>query len=91
MSLNFSGPGDLPIIREAQNMMNNGGGGNLGYFQGRKNKKEKQIDIFKPTDEDDSFTLSSENENVDFDSNENQSNNPNLTEKLKDFLNKFKK
>lgn len=89
MSLNFNGPGDLPIIREAQNMMNNGGGGNLGYFQGRKKKKEKEIDIFKP-EEEDTFSLSSENDEL---SEEEKFNteNPSITDKLKGFLDKFKK
>ena len=89
MSLNFNGPGDLPIIREAQNMMNNGGGGNLGYFQGRKKKKEKEIDIFKP-EEEDTFSLSSDSSEL---SEEEKFNveNPSLTDKLKGFLDKFKK
>ena len=71
MSFNFQGPGEMPIIRGAQNMMNNGGGGNLGYFQGRQKKKEEDNlnpSIFN-TDEEDSFTLSSDtkdsNEQID--------------------------
>ena len=89
MSLNFNGPGDLPIIREAQNMMNNGGGGNLGYFQGRKKKKEKEIDIFKP-EEEDTFSLSSDSSELSEEENFNKEN-PSITDKLKGFLDKFKK
>ena len=88
MSLNFSGPGDLPIIREAQNMMNNGGGGNLGYFQGRKKKKEKEINLFN-TEEEDTFSLSSdtslkEEEVI-------NAENSSIKDKIKEFLEKFKK
>lgn len=61
MSFNFQGPSERPIIQGAQNMMNNGGGGNLGYFQGRQKKKkdESNKNLFNTNDED-SFTLSSE-------------------------------
>ena len=60
MSFNFQGPSERPIIQGAQNMMNNGGGGNLGYFQGRKKKKgdSPNKNLFNTKDED-SFTLSS--------------------------------
>ena len=87
MSLNFSGPGDVPIIREAQNMMNNGGGGNLGYFQGRKKKKEKEVNIFG-TEEEDSFTLSSD---ADLNEDEFNAENSSIKDKLKGFFDKFKK
>ena len=88
MSLNFNGPGDVPIIREAQNMMNNGGGGNLGYFQGRKKKKEKEINLFN-TEEEDTFSLSSdtslkEEEVI-------NAENSSIKDKIKEFLEKFKK
>ena len=89
MSFNFSGPGDMPIIREAQSMMNNGGGGNLGYFQGRKKKKEKEINLFNTEDED-TFSLSSQN--TDFNEEEKfNAENPSIKDKLKGFLDKFKK
>ena len=89
MAINFSGPGDMPIIREAQNMMNNGGGGNLGYFQGRKKKKEKEINIFN-SDEEDTFSLASDSE---LKEEEEQFNagNPSIKDKLKGFFDKFKK
>ena len=88
MSINFNGPGDMPIIREAQNMMNNGGGGNLGYFQGRKKKKEKDVNIFGTEDED-TFSLSSDS---DLNDEENfNAENPSIKDKLKGFFDKFKK
>ena len=31
-----------PVIREAANMNNDGGGGNLGYMQREKNGEEKE-------------------------------------------------
>jgi len=41
--LNFSLTTAKPIIREAANMQNDGGGGNLGYMQQKKkNQKEKR-------------------------------------------------
>lgn len=88
MSINFNGPGDMPIIREAQNMMNNGGGGNLGYFQGRKKKKEKDVNIFGTEDED-TFSLSSDS---DLNDEENfNAENTSIKDKLKGFFDKFKK
>lgn len=46
-SFNINGPsGNRPQIQEAQNMKNNGGGGNLGYMKaGDKKKKKKGSDI----------------------------------------------
>ncbi|HIS35752.1 TPA: hypothetical protein IAC10_03875 [Candidatus Scatousia excrementigallinarum] len=52
-----------PIIREAANMQNDGGGGNLGYMQqgeGREEEKKKQAfdeSIFKKKNEFDSFVF----------------------------------
>lgn len=40
MSFGINGPERRPAIEKPQNMMNNGGGGNLGYF--RQEKKEKE-------------------------------------------------
>lgn len=87
MSLNFNGPGDLPIIREAQNMMNNGGGGNLGYFQGRKKKKEEKVDLFN-LEQEDSFSFSEDEALEEKKFNEE---NPSLKDKIKGLLDKFKK
>lgn len=41
MSFGINGPENLPAIQKAQNMMNDGGGGNLGYFQREKKKKDE--------------------------------------------------
>ena len=58
MSFEINGPSPKFGIQEAQNMRNNGGGGNLGYFQRRKkdekNKKD-EVDIFQSSDESDVF------------------------------------
>jgi len=36
-----------PVIREAQSMQNDGGGGNLGYFeQGHEKDKNKDVSVF---------------------------------------------
>ncbi len=35
-----------PVIREAANMNNDGGGGNLGYMQRGKNEEEKEKKLF---------------------------------------------
>lgn len=40
MSFNISGPSNVPSIQEAQSMMNNGGGGNLGYFMRQESDEE---------------------------------------------------
>lgn len=71
MSFGVNGPTPPKGIQEAQNMRNNGGGGNLGYFQrGKKKKKdEKNADVFTPSpDLDDEFLkefeeLETENDN----------------------------
>ncbi len=45
MSFNINGPQNKPMIQESQNMQNNGGGGNLGYFKrGKKKDEEKEVD-----------------------------------------------
>ena len=41
MSFGINGPSPQFGIQEAQNMRNNGGGGNLGYFQ--RQKKDESI------------------------------------------------
>ena len=83
MSFGINGPSPKFGIQEAQNMRNNGGGGNLGYFQrGKKKKdKEKEADIFQSQDENDEFIpeelLLEENESI--------------VQKAADFIKKFKK
>lgn len=59
MSFDFKGSNNIrPMIQETQHMKNNGGGGNLGYFQrGKKeegHKQNEQTDLFEGH-EDDSF------------------------------------
>ena len=55
MSFNINGPSNIPSIQETQNMKNNGGGGNLGYFM-----REESDDIIRFSDdqEEDSFEKS---------------------------------
>ncbi len=55
MSFNFNGPSYRPMIQESQSMKNNGGGGNTGYFQRGKKKKDKEVDVFSEAKEQDSF------------------------------------
>lgn len=55
MSFNINGPSNKPIIQEAQNMMNNGGGGNLGYFM--RENPEETIN-FVSSEEEDTFKKS---------------------------------
>ena len=57
MSFNINGPSNIPAIQEAQNMMNNGGGGNLGYFM--RENSEGAIN-FVNTEEEDCFEKSVE-------------------------------
>ena len=55
MSFGISGPmpsNNKPMIQESQNMQNDGGAGNLGYFKRGKQKKKKE------DEELDSFELS---------------------------------
>jgi len=56
-----------PVIREAQNMQNDGGGGNLGYMsQGNRDEKKKKSyldeSIFGKKNEEDIFILSNSSE-----------------------------
>lgn len=83
MSFGINGPSPKFGIQEAQNMRNNGGGGNLGYFQRGKKKKNKDddLDIFQSQDENDEFIPES------FLEKENES----IVQKAADFIKKFKK
>ncbi|MDR1168991.1 MAG: hypothetical protein LBK53_08930 [Heliobacteriaceae bacterium] len=50
MSLNFTNniASSKPVIREAANMQNDGGGGNLGYMmQGRREDEERKHNLDK--------------------------------------------
>lgn len=56
-----------PVIREAASMHNDGGGGNLGYFERGENKEKKHNEesIFAHGEEADSFSKGSDvNEEV---------------------------
>ena len=59
MSFDINGPSEKPVVIGAQNMQNNGGGGNLGYMQqGRKEDKDKSI--FQDQVKDDEFVKEKE-------------------------------
>lgn len=57
MSFDVNVLSSKPVIREAQSMQNDGGGGNLGYMsQGEKQKKQQEDkSIFLAKDEGDIF------------------------------------
>lgn len=46
MSFNANVMSVKPVIREAANMNNDGGGGNLGYMQREKGEDEKEKKLF---------------------------------------------
>lgn len=82
MTFGLNGPTPPKGIQEAQNMKNNGGGGNLGYFQRGRQKKKKEkdeIDVFSPSIDEDEFLLE-EDEKV---------NEKNLLDKVADKLTKL--
>ncbi|HNW26204.1 MAG TPA: hypothetical protein PKI94_05360 [Candidatus Gastranaerophilaceae bacterium] len=54
MGFNINPPSNKPVIREAANMQNDGGAGNLGYFEQGEGEKKKQESIFAK-EESDSF------------------------------------
>lgn len=57
MGFDINPPSNKPIIREAANMQNDGGAGNLGYFEGgeRREKERTPDSIFGKEPEADSF------------------------------------
>ncbi len=83
MSFGINGPSPKFGIQEAQNMRNNGGGGNLGYFRRGKKKKDKEdeIDVFQSSDTEDLFVPES------FMKEQNES----IVQKAADFIKQFKK
>lgn len=83
MSFGINGPSPKFGIQEAQNMRNNGGGGNLGYFQRGKKKKDNdnESDIFQTSDENDEFLPESFIE----------AENEGIIQKAADFIKQFKK
>lgn len=82
MTFGLNGPTPPKGIQEAQNMKNNGGGGNLGYFKRGKKKKDKKddIDVFNPSIDEDEFLL-------EVDEKEEPKNN--LIDKVADKFKKF--
>lgn len=62
MGFDVTPPSNKPIIREASSMQNDGGAGNLGYFEreGDKEKKQSQESIFSAEKEHDSFKRESD-------------------------------
>lgn len=82
MSFGINGPNPIHGIQEAQSMRNNGGGGNLGYFQRRNKKgkpKEDEVDVFQSSDEGDVFVP------------EDALEEDNILKKASDFIKQFKK
>lgn len=57
MSFDVNSIGNKPVIREAASMNNDGGGGNLGYFEGGEGKKDHKSNesIFASEQEEDTF------------------------------------
>ena len=62
MGFDINPPSNKPIIREAASMQNDGGAGNLGYFEneGKKEKKHAPESIFSTEQESDTFVKGSE-------------------------------
>ena len=84
MSFGINGPSPKFGIQEAQNMRNNGGGGNLGYFQRGKKKKNKddkeEVDMFESS-KDENSELLMENDNYEVE----------IFKKASEFIKMFKK
>ena len=57
MGFDVTPPSNKPVIREAANMQNDGGAGNLGYFEqdGNKDKKKFEESIFSAEKDGDTF------------------------------------
>lgn len=92
MSFGINGPSPKFGIQEAQNMRNNGGGGNLGYFQ-RGKKKDGKKDKKNDKDEIDVFQMSKDENDVlipDEDAQKENTKNESLLDKASEFINMFK-
>lgn len=84
MSFGINGPSPKFGIQEAQNMRNNGGGGNLGYFQRGKKKKDKkedkdEIDVFQSSLDENDILMPDED-----------TKNESFLDKASEFINMFK-
>lgn len=88
MSYPLNGPNKVPGILEAQNMKNNGGGGNLGYMKRQKKdeKKKDEIDVFNSSIDDNDEFLPSDPEDM-----PKKTPKESIMDKASDFINKFKK
>lgn len=62
MSFDVNPPSSKPVIREAASMQNDGGAGNLGYFERGegKEKKQQKDSIFSSGQESDTFQKESD-------------------------------
>ena len=92
MSFGINGPSPKFGIQEAQNMRNNGGGGNLGYFQ-RGKKKDGKKDKKNDKDELDVFQMSKDENDVlipDEAVQKENTKNESLLDKASEFINMFK-
>ena len=63
MGFDVNSASNKPVIREAAAMHNDGGGGNLGYFENgeHKEKKHSEESIFTKDKEKDTFSHESDN------------------------------
>lgn len=67
MSFDVNVLSSKPVIKPAANMQNDGGAGNLGYmYQGRRQHKEEEKNIFAMENEIDTFGLATKYEVEDF-------------------------
>lgn len=62
MGFDVNPASNKPVIRETASMHNDGGAGNLGYFEqgGKKEKKQAEESIFSHSQETDSFSKESD-------------------------------
>jgi len=69
MGFDVNSASNKPVIREAASMHKDGGGGNLGYFEGGENKKKKHSEgsIFAEEKEADTFEKKSDDKEVEDD------------------------
>ena len=81
MSFNINGPSNIPSIQEAQSLLNNGGGGNLGYFM--RQDADEEIKFVNNQGED-SFEKSDDNENFE------PAGNASLIERIKKIFKKIR-
>lgn len=67
MSFDVNVLSSKPVIKPASQMQNDGGGGNLGYmYQGRRQNKEENKNIFALDNEGDTFGVAKNEEPANF-------------------------